>query len=142
MNALIASHRRAAELNDLRQKIAKLEAARDQDLRSAPALFGYKTAADFVKEIGRVNQLDVRVHGSASSPRVEPAASAQAALAASQSAAPKKKRTRAVITDATRAQVKKLVNQNRTAGEIAKAVGISMPSVQNIKKALGLVKAR
>jgi hypothetical protein len=30
----------------------------------------------------------------------------------------------------------------RTGAEIAKAVRISLPSVQNIKKALGLVKAR
>jgi DNA-binding CsgD family transcriptional regulator len=41
-----------------------------------------------------------------------------------------------------RAEVKKLVSEGRTGGEIAKAVGISLPSVQNIKKALGLVGKR
>ena len=30
----------------------------------------------------------------------------------------------------------------KTGGEIAKSLGISLPSVQNIKKALGLVKKR
>ena len=57
-------------------------------------------------------------------------------------AAPKttKKRSCAKITDATRAEVKKLIEAGKTGGEIAKAVGISLPSVQNIKKALGLVK--
>ena len=30
----------------------------------------------------------------------------------------------------------------KTGGEIAKAIGISLPSVQNIKKELGLVKKR
>jgi hypothetical protein len=51
----------------------------------------------------------------------------------------KKRRARAVITDATRAQVKKLVEAGKTGAEIAKAVGISLPSVHNVKKALGLV---
>jgi DNA-binding NarL/FixJ family response regulator len=51
----------------------------------------------------------------------------------------KKRRARAVITDETRAQVKKLVEAGKTGAEIAKAVGVSLPSVHNIKKALGLV---
>jgi hypothetical protein len=54
----------------------------------------------------------------------------------------KKRRKRAVITDATRASVKKMVHDGKTGGEIAKSLGISLPSVQNIKKALGLVKKR
>lgn len=53
-----------------------------------------------------------------------------------------KKRTRATITDAVRAEVKKMANAGKTGAEIARAVGISLPSVQNIKKAAGLVKAR
>jgi len=53
-----------------------------------------------------------------------------------------KRRKRAVITDATRSAVKKLVASGKTGSQIAKALGISLPSVQNIKKALGLVKSR
>lgn len=53
-----------------------------------------------------------------------------------------KAKTRAVITTATRLAVKNLVFEGRTGAEIAKMVGISLPSVQNIKKALGLVKAK
>jgi hypothetical protein len=53
-----------------------------------------------------------------------------------------KVRRRAKITDATRANVKKLVKAGLSGSKIAKAVGISLPSVHNIKKALGLVKAR
>jgi hypothetical protein len=53
-----------------------------------------------------------------------------------------KRRKRAVITEATRASVKKLVEAGKTGSQIAKSLGISLPSVQNIKKALGLVKAR
>ncbi len=53
-----------------------------------------------------------------------------------------KRRKRSVITEETRANVKKLVDGGKTGAQIAKALGISLPSVQNIKKALGLVKAR
>jgi ParB/RepB/Spo0J family partition protein len=55
---------------------------------------------------------------------------------------PKAKKTkggRAIITDETRAMVLKLHRNEKTGPEIAKAVGISLPSVQNIKKQLGLV---
>lgn len=53
-----------------------------------------------------------------------------------------KRRKRAVVTDAIRAEVKKLVDAGKTGVEIAKAVGVSLPTVQNIKKALGLVQKR
>lgn len=52
------------------------------------------------------------------------------------------KRPRAVITPEIKAKVKELVKAKKTAGEIAKLVKISLPSVQNIKKELGLVVAR
>lgn len=61
---------------------------------------------------------------------------------ASGGAAEGKRRKRAVITADTRAKVKSLVEAGKTGSEIAKTVGISLPSVQNIKKDLGLVKAR
>jgi DNA-binding CsgD family transcriptional regulator len=41
-----------------------------------------------------------------------------------------------------REQVKKLVAEGKTGSAIAKEVGISLPSVQNIKKAAGLVNKR
>jgi hypothetical protein len=47
---------------------------------------------------------------------------------------------RAKITAAIRATVKNLVKAGKNGAEIAKAVGISSASVQNVKKALGLVK--
>ena len=56
-------------------------------------------------------------------------------------AAPKA-RKRAKITAAIRARVKKLVQAGKSGSQVAKAVGISLPSVQNIKKAAGLVKSR
>jgi hypothetical protein len=53
-----------------------------------------------------------------------------------------KRRKRSIITDETRTSVKKMVESGKTGSQIAKSLGISLPSVQNIKKALGLVKAR
>lgn len=47
-----------------------------------------------------------------------------------------------MITDETRTQVKKLVGEGKTGAVFAKALGISLPGVQNIKKALGLVQPR
>ena len=53
-----------------------------------------------------------------------------------------RRRKRAVITDETRASVKKMVSEKKTGPEIAKALGISLPSVQNIKRDLGMMKRR
>ncbi len=53
-----------------------------------------------------------------------------------------KRRQRAVITPEVKAKVKALSEAGKTGAEIAKATGISLPSVQNIKKELGLTKAR
>jgi phosphoglycolate phosphatase-like HAD superfamily hydrolase len=57
-------------------------------------------------------------------------------------AAPGKRRKRAVITPEVKTKVKSLTEAGKTGAEIAKATGISLPSVQNIKKELGLTKAR
>ncbi len=35
-----------------------------------------------------------------------------------------------------------MVNDGKNGGEIARALGISLPTVQNIKKAAGLVKKK
>lgn len=51
-----------------------------------------------------------------------------------------KPRTR--ISDATRAEVGRLLAAGKTGAEIAAATGISIPSIQAIKKSLGLVKPR
>lgn len=54
----------------------------------------------------------------------------------------KARKGRAVITDATRSLVKQRVAAGRTGAQIADELAISVPTVQNIKKALGLVRAR
>ena len=116
-----------AKVDELEQKIA---AERTAELAALPASLGYESVAAFVKA----------VRAAAGG---KPVKRRKARKAASK---PKKKqkktRTRAKITDETRAEVKKLVEAKKTGAEIAQSLGISLPSVQNIKKALGLVKVR
>lgn len=106
-------------------RLAKLEqtllAEAQRQLAGLPAEYGFANVNDFIKA----------VKNAASGGRRGPAAKAG-----------KKRRARAVITDATRAKVKAMVAAGKTGGEIASAVGVSLPSVHNIKKSLGLVKAR
>jgi hypothetical protein len=112
------------ELEATKAKVASLvkaiETERNQELRTLPAKFGFDNVNDFIKA-------------------VKAAGGGRASKGSGKSG---KRRSRAVITDETRAQVKKLVGAGKTGAEIASSVGISLPSVQNIKKALGLVKER
>lgn len=118
------------ELEDTRAKLAALEASVAAELRSElaalPVRYGFDNAAAFVAAVRAASgKRRGRKPGLGKSGKAKPTAS--------------KRRKRAVITDETRAGVKKLVEEGKTGGEIAKTLGISLPSVQNIKKALGLV---
>jgi hypothetical protein len=117
------------ELADTKAKVASLEKAiatqLKKELAALPGKFGYEDVNAFIKAV-----------------KAATGGKPGAKKTAKPTAKGKKRRSRAVITDATRAQVKKLVEAGKTGGEIAKAVGISLPSVHNIKKALGLVQKR
>ena len=117
------------ELADTKAKVASLEKAIATQLKkeraALPGKFGYEDVNAFIKAV-----------------KTASGGKRGAKKTAKRTAKGKKRRSRAVITDATRAQVKKLVEAGKTGGEIAKAVGISLPSVHNIKKALGLVQKR
>jgi hypothetical protein len=52
------------------------------------------------------------------------------------------RKPRAVITQEMKQKLKSMVNDGKTGSQIAKSLNISLPSVQNIKKELGLVKKR
>jgi len=95
------------------------------ELAALPAKYGFSTVKAFAKAVKAAVGGGGKVGGAA-----KPKASGG------------KNRTRAVITDETRANVKKLVEEGKSGAAIAKELKISLPSVQNIKKALGLVKAR
>lgn len=111
------------ELEAAKAKVASLteaiSAERNKELASLPSQYGFATTADFINA----------VRAATAGKRGRPVGGG-------------KKRTRAVITDAIRAEVKKMAAAGKTGNEIAAAVGISLPSVQNIKKALGLIRKR
>jgi DNA-binding CsgD family transcriptional regulator len=114
-----------------RAKLASLEQAianeMNKELAGLPSKYGFGDVAQFL----------AAVKAAAGKKRGRPRRAAKAAPATG-----RKRRRRAVITDATRGELKKLVEAGKTGAEIAKALKISLPSVQNIKKALGLVKKR
>ncbi len=117
------------ELEATKAKMASLEksiASQLQDELSAlPAQYGFDTVQAFIKAV------KAAAGGRRKKGKGTPSKTSSA-----------KTRTRATITDETRADLKKLAEAGKSGPEIAKALGISLPSVQNIKKALGLVKAR
>jgi hypothetical protein len=115
------------ELAALKAKAAALEKQvaieRNKKLAALPEEFGFESSADFLEAFR--NAASKTRRGSANRPVSKPT-----------------RRRRAKITDETRAEVKKLVASGKTGAEIASSTGISLPSVQNIKKALGLVAKR
>jgi hypothetical protein len=109
-------------LAQARATVAKLEQSFVNELASLPGAYGFDSLKAFIAAVeasGRGKRSGVNRSKKPSKP---------------------KKRKRAVITDSVRAKVKALVKAGKSGSQIAKALGISQPSVQNIKKALGLVK--
>ena len=117
------------EIEAARAHIASLEKSIAKELTSElaalPANYGFSTVKAFAKAVKAAVGGGDKVRGAAKS-----------------KTSGGKNRTRAVITDETRANVKKLVEEGKSGAAIAEELGISLPSVQNIKKVLGLVKAR
>lgn len=121
------------ELAATRVKLAELEksvaAELNQELAALPAQYGFDNADAFVAAVRAASgQRRGRKPAKAKAPSAKPAGG--------------KRRKRATITDETRAEVKKLVEAGKTGNEIARVVGISLPSVQNIKTSLGLVRKK
>lgn len=133
------------ELEAARAKLASLEQSIQSELQkelgALPEKYGFESADDFIDAVRTATGGRAPARRGRPGRRGRPPGAASAA-AAVKAPGGRKRRTRAVITDETRAQVKKLVEGGKTGGEIAKNLGISLPSVQNIKKALGLVKKR
>ncbi len=127
------------ELEAARAKLASLEQSIQSELHKElaklPAKYGFAKADDFIAAVRAATGGKRAAKGRAAKAAPAPAKGGRGGPG-------KKRRSRAVITEATRAEVKKLAEAGKTGAEIAKAVGISLPSVQNIKKALGLVKKR
>ena len=110
-----------------KSRLAELERELFVQLAKLPAQFGFDSADDFVAAFRQaVSGKQGRRVGK----------SVKAALAKK---TPSGRKPRAKITAEIVEQVKKLVGDGKTGSEIAAATGISLPSVQNLKKKLGLV---
>jgi len=110
-------------LEQARAKAAELEQSFQKELASLPRAYGFDSLKAFIAALE-------------ASGRGKPSGTKRAKRPSKP-----KTRKRAVITDSVRASVRKLFKAGKSGSQIAKAVGIPLPSVQYIKKALGLVKA-
>ena len=118
------------ELEATKKKLASLEQSiaqeMDAELAGLPLKYGFDSMQALIKRLKSIGGVRAK---KTRAPKVK----------AARPAAGKK---RATITEEMKLQVKAMTEAGKTGPEIAAAVGISMPSVQNIKKAFGLVKAR
>lgn len=122
------------KLEEYQQEVARLQKGLvkfNQKLVALPGRFGFKTMEEFIAALRQAAG-----SGEAAS------AKGKARSTGSGQGRGAKKRKRAKITAEIKAQVKALVKEEKTGAQIAKEVGISQPSVQNIKKELGLVKGK
>jgi DNA-binding NarL/FixJ family response regulator len=122
-------HDKIKQLLVLKQRAAALEMAvaaeRTHALASLPNEYGFDSVDELIAA--------VRAAGGTGGASPRPS-----------STGPKttKRKRRVKITNETRSEVKKLVRAGKTGAQIAREVGISLPSIHNIKKALGLVQKR
>jgi hypothetical protein len=113
-------------LNKAKAEVQALEATVEKQLKASLATIhadhGFDSVESFIRAVKKASA-EVEAKGRKAAER----------------AVPKAKRAR--ITAAVRATVKNLVKAGRSGAVIAREVGISTASVQNIKKALGLVNS-
>lgn len=118
------------ELQAAKAKVAALEQSfakeLNQRLASLPAEYGFDNLPAFIKALK-----------GASGSRRGPKAAKSTIIAGG-----KRRGKRARLTPELKDKVKAAVNAGKTGAAIAKEFGISVPSVQNIKKEFGLVKKR
>ena len=116
------------ELQAAKAKVVALEQSLakelNQKLAKLPAEYGFDSLSAFFKAVtaaagGRRGPKAVKATGK-----------------------PGKRGKRARLTPELKDKVKSAVNAGKTGAAIAKEFGISVPSVQNIKKEFGLVKKR
>lgn len=113
------------QLEKYQREMVKLEkelAGFNRKLLGLPGKFGFKSMDAFIDALR--------------------AAAKASGVKAGKATAASGRKPRAKITPETKQKVKAMVQADKTGAEIAKALNISLPSVQNIKKELGLVKAR
>jgi hypothetical protein len=119
-----------AELKKLlavRQKLsaieAKLRKKMQREMASLPEKYGYSSMESFIAALQELS-----------------GGGGSAGKAARGKAEGRRKRGK--VTDEVKQKVKALFEAEKTGREVAEAVGLSLPTIQNIKKELKLVKER
>ena len=130
------------ELQALQARAATLQAAieaeRNQELASLPGKFGFDSTTAFIQAVRKAEAAGSPARGA----KKKAAGKSAVKVTGKATGAAPAKRKRAKITPAIKAKVKTAVNAGSSGAAIAKSLGISLPSVHNIKKELGLVKER
>ena len=126
------------ELEAAKAKVLELEQSLEKELTQKlsrlPYEYGFDDLSSFIAALKAAAGARTGRRGAAAAPAKKAGKPGRKAAG--------KRGKRARITPEVKARVKELVNQDKTGAQIAKELGISLPSVQNIKKELGLVKAR
>lgn len=108
------------EIEQYKKKIADLEkqvaSERRAELKTLPGKFGYDSMKDFIRAL--------RGLGAAKAGRAG------------------RRGKRARITPEMKTQIKAALQAGKKGVQVAKEFGISVPSIQNIKKEFGLIKRR
>ena len=110
-----------------KSRLADLERELFVQLAKLPAQYGFASAEEFIAAFRKAV---------AGKPGRKPGRAPKAAAAKKTKSG---RKPRVKITPEIEAQVKALTEAGKTGAEIAKATGVSLPSVGNIKKKLGLV---
>lgn len=116
------------ELQAARVRLASLEKTIEGELAALPAQFGFDSAQAFADAVVKASAGGARPARKGGRPKG--------------AVKPKGKRKRSVVTDELRNQVKQLAEAGQTGNQIKAATGLSLPTIQLIKKAFGLVKSR
>jgi len=144
----------AQALEEKKAELVRLEAelleAREKELIALPAQVGLGSVDELIKALAAFAspRLKGLLGGKAAGPRITSAGASTAAGTPARKSAKTApdgtsvRRKRATITDEIKALVKRLSEEGKTGAEIAAAAGVSLPSVANIKRELGLTKPR
>ncbi len=114
------------KIEEYKTRLADLERELFAQLAKLPAQYGFASAEEFITAFRK---------SVAGKPGRKPGMGAKVLGKKTKSG----RKARVKITPEIVAQVKSLTEAGKTGVEIAKATGVSLPSVGNIKKKLGLV---
>lgn len=119
------------ELRAARAKLADLEQTIASELAALPSAFGFASAQEFADAVLKASS------GGGRRGRKRRAGAGRKAAGK-----PRGRRKRMVVTEELRNTVRQMAESGKTGSEIKAATGLSLPTIQNIKKQAGLVKSR